>query len=857
MHVSGGPFTNFAGTTLTGGTYNITGTLKVDELGSAGGEIVTNAANIILNGTTSSFVDSASKDALKNLKSNGTGSAFTISGGRNFTVVGNFTNNGTLAVRSGSTFAVPAGFSLTNFSGTTLTGGTYNVAGTLQFAGANIVTNAANIALTGTSGKILNSTTSANALANFATNAGSFAINGGANFTTAGAFMNNGNLIVGSGSTFNSMANYTNTGASTAQTGGTFNEKGTLSGSGAFTNGGTLEVVSGNTMDLKASVANNGGTILATGIGSQALLDGSTISGGTLTSNSGGVLVAENSATLNGSTSAVKISTGSALQVNNGQTLQVKGTITNSGGLTLNSTGSITKLLLTGNTTLGGGGTLTLSNNAANVISATASTDVLSNSSTIQGSGNIGNGQMGLVNNNAILANQSTPLKIDSSSAGFNNKGTLTVNIGDTLNITGVANSFLNFNGTTGTLTGGTYIVNGTLQFDNANIKNNAANITLSGTTSKITDQVGTINALANLAANSGSFSLSGNQNLTTAGSLANSGTLKVASGSTLTLGSSGTYTQTAGTTTVDGTLKSTVTTSALNLNGGSLLGTGTLGFGVVDGGTLTPADSSTVAGKLAVLGTYKQSSGGVLNIAIGGTTAGTQYDQLNVTGAATVNGTVNLSLISGFVPALGNTFDILTAGSVSGTFSTVNGMHINGSEHFVVSCDTTDCDVTVASGPSVVVQASLAGPTYSATTPGLLSPRWRSSLNPNWQSSSMPTISTPKKQGVVALAVSAREPSSILMTDGICGGLRTFTSLSCITKAISGVTNSAGMHSAPSQGTLSSVRRDDIAIASTVRTSGGGGASHMPSEPTIAAASRLYFCSYVPSSLAHTMGCR
>jgi hypothetical protein len=149
------------------------------------------------------------------------------------------------------------------------------------------------------------------------------------------------------------------------------------------------------------------------------------------------------------------------------------------------------------------------------------------------------------------------------------------------------------------------------------------------------------------------------------------------------------------------------LTTAALNLNGGSLFGTGTLGFGVVDASILTPADSKTSAGILSVSGTYHQNLGGALNIAIGGITAGTKFDQLNVTGAATLNGTLNLSLINGFVPAVGSTFEILNASMVSGTFSTVTGTQINGSEHFVVACDTTDCDVTVASGAASTLARS------------------------------------------------------------------------------------------------------------------------------------------------------
>ena len=94
MHVANGAFTNFAGTTLTGGTYNVAGTLEIDELGNTGGEIVTNAANVILNGTNSSFIDAGGQNALSKFATNSKGASFTITGGRNFTTAGKFTNNG-------------------------------------------------------------------------------------------------------------------------------------------------------------------------------------------------------------------------------------------------------------------------------------------------------------------------------------------------------------------------------------------------------------------------------------------------------------------------------------------------------------------------------------------------------------------------------------------------------------------------------------------------------------------------------------------------------------------------------------------------------------------------------------------
>ncbi len=59
-----------------------------------------------------------------------------------------------------------------------------------------------------------------------------------------------------------------------------------------------------------------------------------------------------------------------------------------------------------------------------------------------------------------------------------------------------------------------------------------------------------------------------------------------------------------------------------------------------------------------------------VLNIELGGTTAGTQYDRLNVAGQLLLGGALNVSLINTFKPTVGNTFDILNWNSLSGTFA-------------------------------------------------------------------------------------------------------------------------------------------------------------------------------------------
>src|SRR5205823_2921658 len=81
-----------------------------------------------------------------------------------------FTNaaNGILTVMPGSTLNIAGLF--TNYSGTTLSSGTYNVMGTFSFQNANIVTNFVTMTLTGASAKVIDSVTGNNAYVNLASN---------------------------------------------------------------------------------------------------------------------------------------------------------------------------------------------------------------------------------------------------------------------------------------------------------------------------------------------------------------------------------------------------------------------------------------------------------------------------------------------------------------------------------------------------------------------------------------------------------------------------------------------------------------------------------------------------------------
>src|SRR5262249_42603748 len=58
------------------------------------------------------------------------------------------------------------------------------------------------------------------------------------------------------------------------------------------------------------------------------------------------------------------------------------------------------------------------------------------------------------------------------------------------------------------------------------------------------------------------------------------------------------------------------------------------------------------------------------LMLALGGTTRGDQYDAIESSGSLSLGGTLVVSLINGFVPAAGNSFDILDWGTLNGTFA-------------------------------------------------------------------------------------------------------------------------------------------------------------------------------------------
>ena len=160
-----------------------------------------------------------------------------------------------------------------------------------------------------------------------------------------------------------------------------------------MTNSGTIEATNGATLNLMAPVINTGGLIQAVGAGSLVELQGSTITGGTLTTSGGGVIQNSGTVTLSGVTisggstmqnsgtatlSGVTLSSGITFTAVNGSSTTLMGSLTNNGTIALNSTGNYTDLILSGSIDLAG--PINMSNSYINLIyGINGGTDSLTN----------------------------------------------------------------------------------------------------------------------------------------------------------------------------------------------------------------------------------------------------------------------------------------------------------------------------------------------------------------------------------------------------------------------------------------------------------------------------------------------
>ncbi len=753
-----GGFTNFAGTTLTGGIYDVKATLQFSSA-----NVQTNAATITLDGSSAKIVDQTGANAMTSLSANSTAASLTLLDGAQLTTSSAFTNQGSVTVdatggstvfnanggytqaggtttlsasNSGTTvlnaansLAVSGGTLTANtalsintftFSGGTLAGsGTVTIGGALTWTGGTmsgtgkaVVASTATLSINPGGGFVqLNQELDNQGAATWSSgeirmfngtinNSGSFTADTSSGVLSAYGYPSPG----GTANAFNNSGTMTVVGSSTVQfiylppyVGVSFNNSGTVN-----VNAGTLSLLAGGTHSGSFAVASGAtlwlesdhtfrSTATITGNGNLGVFFGTTTYGGSITTT-GSVTIHGANFTVGGTLSAslldlelgtitVNGTTSIGTLTFSGGTLACPGTVTVSSALTWTGgeMGGTGKVVVGSSATMNINGTVLLNQELDNQGAATWTSGTLYVlNATLVNSGSFtansasalilaGEGGPNTFSNIGTFTDQGTGTA-QFTSVSFTNSGTLNVNAGE-LSLEG---GFSNLSGTT--LTGGSYDLKGILQITGANIQTNAAILTLDGPSAAIVDQSGN-NGLANFNtnANTGFLTLLDGSQLTTSGTLTNQGSITVdATGVSTSLNIGGTYTQASGTTTLvaGGTLAASPT---VTLQGGTLFGTGTISGNLSNGAIVEPG-TSVAPGEITITGTYTQTSSGTLNEKVGGNTGpGTNYDHLAIDGAATLGGTLNATLINGFVPQAHDQYQLLRFASSAGVFSVKN----------------------------------------------------------------------------------------------------------------------------------------------------------------------------------------
>lgn len=551
--------------------------------------------------------------------------------------------------------------------------------------------------------------------------------------TFSGSISETGSVTKQGGGTLTLTGSNTYTGGTNLNAGTLeLGSSGAIGSSGTISfGGGTLRFTASNTTDYSSRFSTAAGQAYSLHTNSQnvTLATALTSSGGTLTKSGDGILTLTGNNTFAGTTTV----NAGILRIGNGGTtgsLASTSIVLSSGALIFNRSDDLTYAGVisgTGTMTKSGAGTLTLT--GANTSTGT----LFINAGTLQigSGGTTGSVNAAIQNNSALIFNRSDSV---THAANINGPGTLAKQGLGTLTLSGtnsysggttISNGTLRLGssgaiGSTGTVTFG----GGILEFSASNttdyssrfstaagqnyrIQLASQNVTFAtgltsvGGTLRVTGpgsltltgantytglttvenadlRIGNGGTTGSLVGNISSDSFvtfNRSDSYTYGGTLSGSGTVRQNGAGTLILTGSNSYT--GGTDVNAGTLlanngsgSATGSGAVLVLSGATLGGDGSISGSVTinSGGFLAPGSST---GDLTV-GNVTFQAGSTFLVELGGLTPGTQHDRLNVTSAASLNGTLDVSLFGGFVPNIGDTFTILSAGNRAGTFTSI-----------------------------------------------------------------------------------------------------------------------------------------------------------------------------------------
>ncbi len=153
---------------------------------------------------------------------------------------------------------------------------------------------------------------------------------------------------------------------------------------------------------------------------------------------------------------------------------------------------------------------------------------------------------------------------------------------------------------------------------------------------------------------------------------------------------------------TITATDTGTILAGTLNLSSSSVLtGAGTVTASVVNSGRVDPGAS---LGQLVIEGSYTQTAGGVLDIELTGLIAADEYDVLSVTGTATLDGTLEINLLNGFLPTELNAFQVITFADRTGDFNSISGRDL--SNDLVLDNSYANTSLTLRTLPELTISA-------------------------------------------------------------------------------------------------------------------------------------------------------
>lgn len=495
---------------------------------------------------------------------------------------------------------------------------------------------------------------------------------------------------------------------------------GPITGSGGFAKSGL------GTLVLSGTNTNSGTTFVSQGvlrlIGGSAIGDNSTafFSAGVLDLNNTNEVIGALSGGSAGVNGIVMLGSGTLTTGGNGTSTTFSGAITGTGGLIKTGTGTLTltsansysgatmvnagKLQLSGGNALADTSPLTVSANATaeflngteTIASLAGDGDVVltgstltvgaANSSTtfsgvISGSGNLvksGTGTLTLSNapthtfTTSVLGG-TLALNGGVDSAG----GTITVAPGAFLQARNVVSRAL---AGTGTIT-----ATGTLIIGDAS---STSGFAFGGTLAVGTNQV--------VLADADFADLGPTTTLGAGGRLNSLNGARLSPGESVTVGAA-VSANIAGNLTNNGTLNGPTAAGQMLSLTGDVNGTGNFTGNMRFTDSFSPGNSAAAVS----LENFIFESTHVLTLEIGGLAAGSEYDRLNFSGAATIDGTLTVLLINNFQPAEGNVFTLLNGGTLSGTFDSLALPPLNPGLAWQYSQTASTATLTVIPEPS------------------------------------------------------------------------------------------------------------------------------------------------------------